>query len=207
MSKHCTIICAGEVGTLSIPDGSFVICADGGLSHAKRQGIEPDLIVGDFDSFGQIPRGENVRVHPVAKDETDSFLAADYALERGCTDFLIYGGLGGSRFDHTLANVQLLHFLCSKGCRGTLVGADGTRVTAIKNGSIRFDASLRGSLGVFSLTDESRGVNIKNFKYETENATVDNRTSFGASNEFCGKAGFVSVEDGVLLITWKEQTT
>ena len=206
MAKHCTVICAGDVGKLVIPTGSFIICADGGLAHAKAQGVTPDLIVGDFDSLGKIPQGENVRVHPVAKDETDSFLAVDYALERGCTEFLIYGGLGG-RFDHTLANVQLLHFLCEKGCRGTLVGADGTRVTAIKNGSLTFDAALSGSIGVFSLTDESRGVTIKNFKYEAENATVNNCTSFGASNEFCGKAGLVSVQDGVLLITWKEQTS
>ena len=206
MAKHCTIICAGEVGRLVIPDGSFVICADGGLAHAKAQGVLPDLIVGDFDSFGKIPKGENVRVHPVAKDETDSFLAVRYALEQGCDEFLIYGGLGG-RFDHTLANVQLLHFLCESGCRGTLVGADGTHVTAIKNGSLTFDAALSGSIGVFSLTDESRGVTIRNFKFEAENAAVNNRTSFGASNEFCSKAGFVSVQDGVLLITWKEQTS
>ena len=205
MAKHCTVICAGEVGQIKIPDGSFIICADGGLAHAKARGVTPDLIVGDFDSLGQIPQGENVRVHPVAKDETDSFLAVRYALERGCSEFLIYGGLGG-RFDHTLANVQLLHFLCEKGCRGTLVGADGTHVTAIKDGNLSFDAALSGSIGVFSLTDESRGVTIKNFKFEAENVTLTDRTSFGASNEFCGKAGFVCVEDGVLLITWKERT-
>lgn len=207
MPRHCTIICAGEVGQITIPDESFVICADGGLAHAKARNITPDLIVGDFDSFGEIPQGDNVRVHPVAKDETDSFLAVDYALERGCTDFLIYGGLGGSRFDHTLANIQLLHFLCEKGCRGTLAGADGTYLTAIKNTSVTFDSGLRGSIGVFSLTDESRGVSIRNFKYEAENVTVNNHTSFGASNSFCGKPGFVEVKDGVLLITWKEQTT
>ena len=60
---------------------------------------------------------------------------------------------------------------------------------------------------MFSLTDESRGVSIRNFKYEAENVTVNNHTSFGASNSFCGKPGFVEVKDGVLLITWKEQTT
>ncbi len=203
MSKHCTILCAGEIGKIAVPDGSFVICADGGLAHAKKAGVEPDLIVGDFDSFGQIPDGENVRVHPVAKDETDSFLAVDYALERGCTDFLIYGGLGG-RFDHTLANVQLLRRLCLCGCRGTLVGADGTRVTAIYNETRTFSPALTGSVGVFSLTPESRGVTIKNLQFEAENVTLNDHTSLGASNAFCGKPAKIGVADGILLITWKE---
>ena len=204
--NHCTIICAGEVGHLTVPEGSFVICADGGLAHARTQGIEPDLIVGDFDSFGRIPEGENIRVHPVAKDETDSFLAVDYALERGCTEFLIYGGLGG-RFDHTFANIQLLHHLCLCGCRGTLVGADGTHITALKNGTRTFDAALTGSVGVFSLTPESQGVTIQNLQYEAEDVTLNNHTSLGASNHFCGKAAKISVRSGVLLITWKEETT
>ena len=206
MFKHCTIICAGEVGRITVPPDSFVICADGGLGHAKKQGISPALIVGDFDSFGMIPQGENVRVHPVAKDETDSFLAADYGMAQGCTEFLIYGGLGG-RFDHTFANIQLLHHLCVCGCRGTLIGADGTHITAIHNETRRFDASLTGSIGVFSLSDESRGVTIKNFRYEAEDVTLNNHTSLGASNAFCGKAGEISVRDGILLITWKEPVT
>ena len=206
MFKHCTIICAGEVGHITVPPDSFVICADGGLAHAKKQGISPALIVGDFDSFGMIPQGENVRVHPVAKDETDSFLAADYGMAQGCTEFLIYGGLGG-RFDHTFANIQLLHHLCVCGCRGTLIGTDGTHITAIHNETRTFDESLTGSIGVFSLTDESSGVTIKNFRYEAEDVTLNNHTSLGASNTFCGKAGEISVRDGILLITWKEPVT
>ena len=33
-----------------LPDDFFVFC-DGGLAHSKELKIEPDLIVGDFDSF------------------------------------------------------------------------------------------------------------------------------------------------------------
>ena len=33
-----------------LPDDFFVFC-DGGLVHSKELKIEPDLIVGDFDSF------------------------------------------------------------------------------------------------------------------------------------------------------------
>ena len=206
MHQDCVIICAGEVPALPDPGGSFVICADGGLRHAERCGVRADLILGDFDSYGRVPEGEDVLVYPAEKDETDSFLAVRQGMVRGFTRFLIYGALGG-RLDHSVTNLHLLHFLCEHGCRGTLVGADGTRVTAIKNETRTFDAALTGYFSVFSLTDESRGVTIKNFKYEAENLTLDNRTSLTTSNEFIGKPGSVTVEDGVLLLIWKEDLT
>ncbi len=200
---QCSIICAGDVPSLPEMSADFVICADGGLAHAKRYGIKPDLIVGDFDSYGSVPPGENVFVHPVQKDETDSFLAAAYGIARGYRTFVIYGALGG-RLDHSVANLQLLHDLCLRGCRGTLVGADGTRVTAIQNETLTFPASQTGQLAVFSLTAESHGVTIKNMQYEADNVTLTNHTSLGASNAFCGRAGSVTVRDGILLVIWKE---
>ena len=152
-----------------------------------------------------MPRGDNVLVYPAEKDETDSFLAVRQGMARGFRQFRIFGALGG-RLDHSVTNLHLLHFLCENGCRGTLIGADGTRVTAIKNETRTFDAALTGYFSIFSLTDRSVGVTIKNFKYEAENLTLDNRTSLTTSNEFIGKEGSVTVKDGVLLLIWKEET-
>ena len=104
MEKTCYIIGAGTITALPIPNDAFVICADGGLAAAARFGVTPDLIVGDFDSLGLVPKGENVFVHPSEKDETDSFLALRLGLERGFRRFVFYGCLGG-RLDLTLANI------------------------------------------------------------------------------------------------------
>ena len=53
MSGRCIMMCAGDYHPMEIerrPD-DFVIAVDGGLSRLLRQGIEPDFLLGDFDSL------------------------------------------------------------------------------------------------------------------------------------------------------------
>lgn len=54
----CILVCAGELGLEAIPveEGDFVIAVDGGLDHCAALRIEPDLILGDFDSVGERER-------------------------------------------------------------------------------------------------------------------------------------------------------
>ena len=73
----------------------FIICADGGVVYAERAGITPDLIVGDFDSLGHAPKGDNVIKVPVEKDDTDLQLALSLAIENHAKEITIIGGIGG----------------------------------------------------------------------------------------------------------------
>lgn len=52
-SRTCVIFAAGEYyrETPHVPDGAFVIAADGGLDHTRALGINADVVVGDFDSL------------------------------------------------------------------------------------------------------------------------------------------------------------
>lgn len=61
-----------------------------GLLLCQKLGIEPDLVIGDFDSMPQPENEPTVRV-PVEKDDTDSMLAIREGLARGCTEFYFYG--------------------------------------------------------------------------------------------------------------------
>lgn len=203
MAKTCCIIGAGPVASLPIPKGALVVCADGGLSSAARFGVTPDLLVGDFDSLGSVPQGENVIVHPVEKDETDSFLALQLGLARGCDRFVFYGCLGG-RLDHTLANIQHLQYLAEHGAEGVLVGEHET-LTVIKDGCLRFPADRTGGVSVFSLSDKSAGVTIKGLHYEAENVTLTNGFPLGVSNRFEGREAEICVKNGVLLIMTREE--
>ena len=80
----CFIVGAGSFeGFLTPPQkGDLVIAADGGYVHLKKQGIEPDVLMGDFDSLDQVPDRELIRHSPM-KDDTDMALAVAYARERG----------------------------------------------------------------------------------------------------------------------------
>ena len=106
----CYIIGAGECSRLllQLKDEDFVIAVDGGYEYVKENRI--DLVVGDFDSLGYVPKHSKVISLPPEKDDTDMLVAIKEGLKAGYRTFRIYGGCGG-RIDHTIANVQHLAYL------------------------------------------------------------------------------------------------
>lgn len=68
-------------------------------------------------------------------------LAARLGLEKGYTNFEIYGGLGG-RLDHTLANIQTLTFLNRHNAVGTLIG-DGYALKLSQTASLHSEKIYR----------------------------------------------------------------
>ena len=66
-----------------LPPYALCVCADAGLRAAQQLGIQPDFVVGDFDSLGSVPAGGNVVTYPAEKDDTDLLLAARYAVAQG----------------------------------------------------------------------------------------------------------------------------
>ncbi len=179
-----------------------IIAADSGLVYIEEAGYHPHLIVGDFDSLGYRPKGENVVCHPVEKDDTDVALAAEIALEKGY-DTIYFFGLTGGRLDHTLANLQLLTVLCSKGITVYVFSPDCT-ITALTQGTLNFTEDYFGTISVFASTDEVKEVSLQGLKYSLENATLTNQKALGVSNEFMGIPASIRVSEGVLWIMWQE---
>lgn len=178
------------------PD-DFVIAADKGVEVIKRFDIYPDVIIGDFDSLGYTPEGENVKKLPVEKDDTDIGYAIKYALSKGFDDFVVYGGLGGL-LDHTLANIQLCAYVSKRGGRAIFVG-DDYYVTAITDNSIHLKGESK-RVSVFAADTKVSGVTVKGLKYELENAELKSSFPLGVSNEFIGKDANISVKSGTLII-------
>ncbi len=200
----CYIIGAGDIGEVSVKadEKDFIICADGGYRYKNLFGRECDCVVGDFDSFGTVPETKNKIVAPCEKDETDMMLAVDTGYGKGYRNFVLFGALGGGRSDHSVANIQLLHYIASKGGTGTIIHGDEI-FTAFKNDTLILDETLKGYISVFSLSDESRGVRLKNLKYTLENTALNSLNPVGVSNEFIGEKAEISVKDGVLLVVYK----
>ena len=183
----------------AIPDGAFVIAADGGYRTLRELGRKPDLSVGDFDSLGFTPEGPVVR-HPVEKDDTDMLLAVREGLARGCTVFLLYGGVGG-RLDHTIANLQTLLFLRRHGAHGFLIGG-GMTATVITEEALRFPEPSPGTLSVFAFGGEARGVTLEGLYYPLSGYTLTTSFPLGVSNSFTGADALIRVENGSLLVLW-----
>lgn len=215
MSGRCIMMCAGNYHPMEIqrdPD-DFVIAVDGGLSHLIRQGIRPDFLLGDFDSLGpenaEIAAGYRAMGDssflelPVEKDDTDTMAAAKLGIEKGYTEFLIYGGLG-ARLDHTIANIQTLAWILRQGGQGWLLDRE-TSVTVIGEGRFVIPKSFEGTVSLFSLDTELRDVSIRGMKYNLENAAVRNDFPLGCSNETLpGIQGEIEIGAGMALVVLTE---
>jgi thiamine pyrophosphokinase len=89
----------------------FIIAADSGLDTLKSYDIEPDIVLGDFDSLIDPSLLEQISPEKIIKyncdkDFTDTELALDYLYQKKYNKIIIIGG-GGGRFDHQIALYSL----------------------------------------------------------------------------------------------------
>lgn len=209
MDGKCIVIGAGDLtmGEITMNADDYCIAVDGGLSYCGILNVEPDMIIGDFDSVSdgereaimqlkaQIP--EKIMELPTEKDDTDMLAALKYGLELGYADFRIYAGTGG-RFDHTFANIQCLLYLKNYGATGYLVDGTGMMLV-LRDEAVHFKKELEGYLSLFALGKEAKGVSIQGLKYPLNDYTISNDFPIGISNEFIGEESCISVEDGELV--------
>ncbi len=183
-------------------ENDYVICADGGYDSLLPLGVCPDLVVGDFDSSavkeGNCSCEEVVRLLP-EKDDTDMLSAVKIALSRGWSEFYFYGGLGGLRLDHTIANIQLLSYLLDHQARGTFF--DGkTMVTMIENDELILPRDDSCYFSVFSFTGSCPDVTLEGVKYPLEHALITSSFPIGVSNEITASEAKVLNRGGKLLV-------
>ena len=161
------------------------------------------MILGDFDSMEAPTEGPGVIRLPVEKDDTDTMAAVKLGLERGCQEFYIYGGTGGKRLDHTLANLQTLLYLRRRGARGFLYD-DAFVWTVIENESITIEQTVEwGLLSVFCLGDRAEGVFEQGVQYPLEDAALTAEFPLGVSNHILEPKAQVRVGRGALAVGWE----
>lgn len=199
--KKCIIYCAAPAGSPMVgPEpGDLLIAADGGLKHLERLGLAPNLVLGDFDSLGYVP--PSGIVFPVEKDDTDAMLAVRAGLERGYGEFHLYGCLGGSRFDHSVAALQTLQFLSDHGAVGYLIG-ENQMATVISGEALHFGPEATGILSAFCMGPDASGVFENGLQYFLDNARLTSGFPLGVSNHFMGRSAEISVKNGSLLVIW-----
>ena len=197
----CYIFGAG--GFYGLPQrpaaGDTVIAADGGWRWCRSAGLTPDLLLGDFDSLGYIPKGLRVAQFSSHKDKSDMELALDRARSMRYDEVYVYGGLG-RRLDHTLANLQLFALFSEKGLFVTAVDEDTSVVFITGPDTFEMPAVEAGTVSVFSMNDRAEGVFERGLAYELDDAVLTNRTSLGLSNELIGEAVMIGVEKGTIAI-------
>lgn len=203
--KRCFIFSAGTFfGMREYPaKGDYVIAADAGYRVCQQIGVVPDVVLGDFDSM-EAPEdvGQICRL-PVEKDDTDTLAAVRLGLQRGCSEFFLYGATGGKRLDHTLANLQTLLFLRRQGARGWMYDNDFIW-TVIENESISIEKTVEwGLFSAFCMGDRAEGIDEIGVQYPLNNAALTPDFPIGVSNHILENQAMVTVRNGALAVGWE----
>lgn len=224
----CYVVGAGDFTPRGFAPGpgDLVLAADGGYRALYRLGYTPDLLLGDFDSLGDLPLPADLPVlrFPVRKDDTDAGLALRHGLDLGFRDFALYGCAGG-RVDHLLANFQSMARVSRLGATVRLAAPDydawsltglAPDAPAPAPGGPAPDAPDAlapaavlalpprpgGTLvSVFCQGDRAEGVTLAGLAYPLSDAALTGDFPLGVSNRrLDGQRATVAVRRGTLLI-------
>ena len=181
-------------------DADFVIAVDGGMNALIHAGIQPDLLVGDFDSFDPSSSSsvscEVVREE--GQDSTDLEKALRHLPGDEAPDEIVLLGATGGRSDHFLTNLLVASTLPER----TKVALDATD-EIIRRATPVCSVSLIGMSGqTVSLLPLARcdGVTTKGLRWELADATMGPGVLLGQSNEAVSEDVSVSLRTGNLFV-------
>ena len=200
--KRCFIVGGGDFcAELFKPQkDDMIIAADAGYKALEEIGITPDTVVGDFDSLGYTPEHSDVIEHSPIKDDTDTMLAVEIGISKGCVEFHIFGATGG-RLAHTLGNLQVLKSIADQGLSGYIFDKN-TVITAISNTTLSFK-NASGYISLLPFGCDKARVTLTGFKYELEHGELPCGRPLGISNEFTAENASITVHSGTVVAVWE----
>lgn len=191
----------------------LLYAADKGLQYVHELGLEPDYIIGDFDTVDdsllheyekKADCGEKKFVmerYPVRKDATDTELAVQKAIDMGAGEITLLGATG-SRLDHVLANVGLLGLAADKGVKCRIVDSCN-RISYLK-GRGEYCIPKREQYGTYlsliPMTPSVTGLTMTGVDYPVNDQTIRQGSSFTVSNRIVGDTAFIAIREGAVLI-------
>ena len=209
MSKKACIITGGELSEKFLADyldkhpSELRIVVDGALEITHGLGVKPDFIVGDFDTVNQelLEHYEKdiILRHPPEKDQTDTELAIETALNSGC-NHLVFFGATGSRLDHSLGNIFLLENLLKQGVEAEILNENNRLYLKNQDFVLKRKEAQGDFVSLLPLTETVENVTLSGFKYPVENLTFYREKTLGISNEITEEEARAEFSQGIFIV-------
>lgn len=205
MGGKIAIISNGELDNISftkriLKSVDMIICADGGANHIHKLKIEPDYIIGDFDSIKKSVLSyykkskKTVIISDPNQDYTDTEAAIKLAKVFKPKEIIFLCAIG-NRIDHTLANIFCLEQ--TKRIKSSIINSKNS-IELIENETITINAKKNDIISVIPLT------NTKNITYTGLKWNLKNHNTklgwVGICNKMTKKTATITVKKGKILI-------
>lgn len=182
----------------------IIIAVDKGLELLDYFKIEPNYILGDFDSIKKeiLEKYEKTNINIIRlnpeKDLTDTHSAINLAINLNSTKIDILGAIG-TRIDHTIANIHTLKIAIDNNINIKIINENNEITLINKDIKVKNDKEYK-YISLIPLTTTVEGVTLKGFKYLLEDATLNIGDSIGISNEQTSKEAEIKLKKGILIL-------
>lgn len=199
---HAVIVSNGfppgkEILEDELKSADLIIGADGGGNTLIEQGIRPDIVIGDMDSFRK-PENVNFEIIYDPDQETNDLeKALTEALKRGVKSCVVMGTFG-LRMDHSLKNLSVLKQF--NDAFNELLYKDESLTASIINSRFTAERPVGSIISLFPLSGLVKGVTTKGLKYELNGEDLENGVRDGTSNENTERTFSIQVEEGDLVV-------
>lgn len=156
-----------------------IIAADGGASVLLKEGIAPDVVTGDMDSF-EPPEGFSANVLPNLDQETNDLeKALSLALSKKSTRVDVLGATG-KRLDHSLKNLSVMQQFSPR--FKTLAFFDQHLFSCILPQTFSITLPVSHAVSLFPLSGRVDGICTSGLLYALNNEFLENGVRDGSSN-------------------------
>ena len=196
---HILIVASGRIGKKPfyrniIKKADKVIAADGGADNCIKLGINPDYVIGDFDSISAKARNrfKNVMVHDKNQDTTDMEKAMALAKKLECTKLTVIGAIG-SRIDHTISNIINL----SKAKVHAEIFDEANSIFMV-DGQIELTGKKDDIVSVIPVSKVT-GLTYKGLKWGLKDKNIE-AGWIGVSNRMTGNKASIRLKSGKVIV-------
>lgn len=208
-NKKVLVICDGLLPSYafikeSIKHHDFTIACDGAANHLLHHYIQPNLIIGDLDSFDESLHNPSLFVIKDSNQETNDLeKALFFALNEGYKQVEIIGALG-KRIDHTLKNLSVMlqfnpHF-------EWLYMRDEFGISFIAGQKTELKTEIGTVISLIPISGKVEGIQTEGLKYPLHNEWLENGKRDGTSNENIDSQVIITKTKGELLLFVAHQT-
>ena len=181
-------------------EADYVIAADGGMKPLLHAGIQPDLLVGDFDSFDPATSG-SVSCEVIREEEQDS-TDLEKALrhlpgDKPPDEIVLLGATGG-RSDHFLTNILVVSGLPEE--IDVMLDAKEEFIRRVTPARPVKLVGIRGQTVSLVPLVACEGVTTKGLHWELDDAAMGVGVLLGQSNEAVSDDVRIDLRTGSLLV-------